>query len=470
MAESVATSSASLTAPVSTLVAREPVWVAPDTPVRDAARQMATLEIGSVLVQAHGDEPAGILTDRDLRTRVLAADRPTSTPVGEIASRPLLTLDADAPIVAAHVAMLDADVRHLVLLRDGAIVGLVSASDLLRHPDGGSFTLVRRLDTDLDATLPRYRSLVEDTVAALSAGGLDASHVAPLVSALNDHLVRRLLVRAIEALGEPLLAWSWIVFGSEGRREQTLLTDQDNALIYDDPSPDGSDDEVDGYFRALAERMAADLRTAGFPPCPGGYMATRWRGPRSEWTRRFAGWIETPDPDAMLAASIFFDVRPVAGPLDLTPLDTQITAAGRQSGFLHHLFETASIFRPPIGLFGRLRTDRGALDLKAGGIAPIVGMARVAGLAAGSLERGSLARLTAAVDADVLARPDRERLDDIFRFLLDLRLRHQLDQKRRDVAVTSSVRLADLSAVDRDRLKRSLGRVSRLQEALGLRW
>ena len=136
--------------------------------------------------------------------------------------------------------------------------------------------------------------------------------IARLVARLNDALMRTLLRWAEADLGPPPAPYAWIVFGSEGRMEQTLLTDQDNALVYAEDGKDHAD-----WYRALAERVNADLEAAGFPRCPGGYMARSWNGPLSEWLARFEGWIEVPTPKALLVASIFFDFRRVGGALDL---------------------------------------------------------------------------------------------------------------------------------------------------------
>jgi CBS domain-containing protein len=290
--------------------------------------------------------------------------------------------------------------------------------------------------------------------AALLAGGLDAPAIGQLVSRLNDALLGRILGWAEADLGPPPAPWAWLVFGSEGRREQTLLTDQDNGLAF---AEEGR--ERPAWYAALAERVNADLEAAGFPPCPAGHMARRSLAPLSEWTRRYNDCIDERRPHA---AALLFDFRKVGGALDVAPLELAVDRAQRNPAFLRHLARTAVERAPPRSL--GLRVHGGAADLKSQGIAPIVYLARCYGLEVGARARGTLERLDAAAEAGLLSPDAHESVAHAYRFLLGLRLRHQLQRLSEGGAPTSEVRLAELSAIERSRLKESFRAIARWQE------
>lgn len=230
--------------------------------------------------------------------------------------------------------------------------------------------------------------------------------------------------------------------------EQTLLTDQDNALVYADAGASQAD-----WFRRFAELVNADLVAAGFPVCPGGFMARSWHGTLTSWAERFRGWIEVPTPQALLVASIFFDFRRVGGTLDLSPLEELVAAAGARPVFLKLLAQDALRFRPPPGLLLRLRGKSSEVDLKLHGISPIVFLTRCYALESGITERPTLERLAAAVRAGKLDAADESRVAEAYRFLLGLRLRLQLRMAVAHKPVTNAVRMSELSAMERSRVR-----------------
>jgi CBS domain-containing protein len=446
--------------PVKYLVKRKPVFVEPVATVAQAARTMHEALIGSVLV---ADDPPGIVTDRDLRGRVLAAGLGPETPVREVMTRPLKTLDSHAPVYTALHLMLEEHIHHLALVEEGKIVGVISSTDLLGHEATGAFYLRRTLDSVEDPTaLAHYSREVAGTVQTLFRGGLGAVQIGRIVSSLNDALVKRLVNLAERDLGPVPTAFAWIVFGSEGRLEQALLTDQDNALIYAEES-----EAARVYFASLAERVVNGLIQVGFPPCAGGFMATRWCKPLEQWRSLFAAWVGTPEPQALLDAAIFFDFRPVAGGLSLQPLDDILASAKTEKVFIAHMAHGALAFHPPLGLFNRLRSDDGKIDVKKGGLAPIVGLARAAALAGGSLERSTLERLAAAGKSGVfLSQDDASELAEIFPVLLHLRLRQQLASLQNNRPVDNNIHVNALSASERRHLKEGFVMIRRIQEGI----
>jgi CBS domain-containing protein len=445
-----------MTLPVEVLISRPPVYIRAEASVAEAARTMRQARISSVLVS---DEPPGIITDRDLRSRVLAESLGPETPVRRVMTRPLKTLPADTLVYEALLVMLQDNIHHLPLTRQGQVVGVITDTDLLRHHTKSPFYLLKRVQrlAEKDA-LAQHALDVAGMAETLFAGGLDVAQIGRIVASLNDALIKRLLVLAEEELGPPPAAYAWIVFGSEGRQEQSLLTDQDNALVYAEDSP-----TTQAYFEQLARRVIQDLIRAGFPPCPGGYMATTWRYPLAEWERRFREWVHTPEPQALLEAAIFFDFRVIHGTLALDSLEEIFLRAGKQGLFLAHLARTALGFQPPLSFFHRIREDEDGVDLKKGGIAPIVGLARLYALEAGAVARPTLDRLEAAGQWGTLSRDGAELLAEAFRFILSLRLREQLRAYRAGEQPGNRVRLEQLSALERRHLKESFLAIREIQ-------
>ncbi|AEV15880.1 Cyclic nucleotide binding protein/2 cbs domains [Thermus sp. CCB_US3_UF1] len=447
----------SLFAPVGRLVRRPPVFVPPSATVAEAARLMRQEGISSLLVQG---EPLGILTDRDLRNRVLAQDLPPTTPVGAVMSAPLFALSATTPLYEAVAAMVERGIHHLPLTEGEKVVGVVTHTDLLLHQAQSPLLLLRRIER---LELERYSAEVAGLVEGLFQRGLGGVEIGRVVASLNDALIRRLVKEAEAALGNPPVPYSFMVFGSEGRREQALLTDQDNALVLGEGGHET-------YFQALAERVVVGLLQAGIPECRGGYMATRWRLPLGEWMATFRRWMEAPEPQALLETQIFFDLRSAAGTLSLAPLEEVVLEGSRKGLFLYHLARASLEFRPPLGLFGRVRTEEGMLDLKRHALAPIVALARLYALMAGSLAKGTVERLRAAAAGGTLSQEGAERLEEAYRFFFGLRLGHQLRAWREGKPIGNKVAWALLSPGERRRALEGFRAIQEVQESTASRF
>jgi CBS domain-containing protein len=418
-------------------------WIEPTATVQDAARVMRDEQISSVLVRS---DPPGIVTDRDLRNRVLAEELGPTTPVTRIASSPLLTAPASTPIYAAWRTFLDGGVHHLAIERGGAVAGVLTSSDLLRHSAVGPVAVLRHVERlSGREALPGYAAQVTGMASALVAGGLDAVAIAGFVARINDVLTHRLLRWAEADLGDPPAPYAWLVFGSEGRMEQTLLTDQDNALVYAD---EGAAHR--GWFQAFAERVNADLEAAGFPPCTGGHMARNEHGTLSEWTKKLDACVDEPRPHD---AELYFDLRRVGGHLDISPLEAPIARAARSGILLHLLAREALEFSPPGALVLRLKGDASVVDLKRHGLIPLVFLARVHALEVGSTARSTPERIAAAQKAGLVGESAAAALAEAFRFLLALRLRVQLRTLEGGGAPSNQVSLGLLTPVERSRLR-----------------
>ncbi len=449
-----------LSLPVGDLLRGPAVWVDPAATIFEAARVMRDRRISSVLVRS---DPPAILTDRDFRNRVLAEALPGDVPVTRVASGPLRTVPAETPVYEAWLELLDAGLHHLPVVRSGEIAGVVTSTDLMRLSSHGPMALLRRVERLASReSLGGYATQVAEMASGLLAARLDPMVIAQLVARLNDTLLRTAVRWAEAELGPAPAPWAWLALGSEGRMEQTLLTDQDNALVFADEGTASR-----GWYQALADRVVADLRAAGFPECPGGYMATRWNGPLGEWRERFRAWLYEPRPQALLEAAIFFDHRRAAGGLDVAPLQALVREAADLPVFLRAMADQALRFHPPPALLLRLRGESSTVDLKKHGLAPVASLARCYALELGGDERNTLDRLAAAERAGRMDAELRETVAEAYRFLLGLRLRHQLRHVSEGLPPGDELPLSELSPVERSRLKESFGAIRRWQELAG---
>jgi CBS domain-containing protein len=452
----VASFQADLGQPIGELLRRPPVRVPATASVGEAARLMREHHVSSVLVD---DEPPAIVTDRDFRNRVLAEGLGPETPLRSVYSMPLRTIPEETPIYAAWEALLESGVHHLPLTRGREIVGVLTSNDVLKATAQGPVAVLRRVERLATRdSLPGYAGKVAEMASSLLAGGLDTGVIASFVARLNGALLQRILRWAEADLGPAPCRWAWMVFGSEGRMEQTLLTDQDNALVYEEDSA-----EARRWFHAIAERANADLEAAGFPRCPGGYMAREWCFTMPEWRARFQAWVDDPSPQALLHAAIFFDFRRAYGTLDLDPLEDILQRGKNVHMFVAGMAKAALGFRPPTGLRLRLKSDS-EVDLKFHGISPIVFLARCYAVECGAHERHTLARLDAAVRAELIGPDVRDTLREAYRFLLDLRLREQIRMIADGKTPVNTISLAGLSSVERSRLKEAFREIRSWQE------
>lgn len=325
----------------------------------------------------------------------------------------------------------------------------------LRVVDG-----LTRLDR-LEA-LDGWQSLLLGVVGRLLPDA-DVLEVTQAVAHVNDALTRRLLQLVEQEHGPPPGAYAWLALGSHGRGEQVLSSDQDSALAYD-----GASDP--GYFPRLAKTVVDGLARAGLPLCSGGFMATRWTRPLGELRTMFAGWVDDPQPEALLRAEVFLDVRPVHGELDVHVLDRTLVVGGSRGPFRVQMARAAVSFRPPLTAFGRVHAADGCVDVKRGGTAAIVLLARLFALSAGSSARTTVERLQAGADGGTLSRQGAAELVDAYRFLTGLRLRAQVDQVQHGEPAGNAVRLDDLIPAERAHLRDVLRHVRDVQTATASRY
>jgi CBS domain-containing protein len=377
----------------------------------------------------------------------------------------------DVPGFEALLTMTRLGVHHLPVVDRGRVLGVVTTTDLVRHQGASTVYLggaVRRSGS-IDELVQATTRLPEMQVQMVAAGATPR-HLGQAVGAVVDALTRRLLQLAEAELGPPPCPYAWLAFGSQARHEQSVLTDQDNGLLIADEGAG-----QDAWFERLARFVNDGLHACGFARCPGDVMASNptWRQPLRGWRQHFDGWIERPESKALMHASIFFDLRAAAGDESLAlRLQTHFLSKLRGNEvFLALLTANAIRHVPPLGFFRGFVLVRGdehadTLDLKRGGMMPIVELARIHALAAGSTALGTVERLREAAERHTLSGGGAEDLEDALAFVSTLRARHQADQIKRGLPPDNHVRPGELSPLERSQLKDAFAVVRRQQEAL----
>ena len=314
--------------------------------------------------------------------------------------------------------------------------------------------------------LDGYQREVVAVVRQLLADDADALEITHALAHVNDTLTKRLLMLAETALGRPPCEYAWLALGSHGRGELVLSSDQDSAIAIDDRA----DGMAADYFQHLARLVVAALARAGFPLCDGGYMATNWCRQIDDFSAMFRGWVRQPEPDALLRAEVFLDVRPVHGALSVNALEGILVAGGFRRQFLIQMARAAVTFRPPVRSFGRPWAKDSTIDVKRGGTAAIVLLARLYALAAHSATRTTVQRLEAAAVAGTLSHVGAGQLVEAYRMLTGLQLRHQVEQVGNGRVADNRVLLDDLTLAERRRLRDLLQVVRDVQEVTRLRF
>ena len=464
--------------------ARQPLTCAPDTPLREALGRMHQAHVGSVLVvesdAENGERVTGILTRTDLIGRVILPEVPLSAQVSTVMTRNVLSLAADDTAADATLLMAQHSIRHIpVMQRAGgrsSVLGVVSERDLfaLHRLTVRQLAVAIRRSDSVEA-LSRVAADIRRLSHHLVAQGVGAAQLTRLISHLNDQLTVALLDFACAKFKAEPQSFCWLSFGSEGRGEQTIATDQDNGILYVDG------DGVRGRLLELADFVNEALASCGFPLCKGNIMA---RNPAltltyAGWEEMFTRWIDRGDPEALLAASIYFDFRPLFGDILLANqlrIDV-VQRAQRNARFLKQMSDNAMQNRPPApgriaeSLFG----DVGAparVDLKMHGTVPFVDAARIWALSAGLHETNTSERFRRLAEMGRLPPEDVDGWIAAFEFFQLMRLRAQ---HRREFAYgrkaddsPNEIELHTVSTLDRRILNESFRQARKVQQRLEL--
>ncbi len=470
----------SLETPLGTLATRAPVACRPDTPLREALSTMHARRIGSVLVTDEAGHPLGILTRYDVLGRVLLAGVPLDAPMSQVMVQPVRSLTTEHTAQDAALLMSRHGIRHVPVTRDGVAVGIVSERDLFAMQRLSLKQVSTGIRAAQDVESLRLTALeIRRFAHNLLSQGVQARQLTALISHLNDVLTERLLQVLAAQHGVELSRICWLALGSEGRSEQTIATDQDNALILPDDATPAFAEQVRLFARAV--NLALDQ--CGYPLCKGGIMAGEQGGAVTlrEWRERFAAWIDHGAPQDLLNASIYFDFRCLAGDASLAEaLRSEVVEAARRTPrFLKQMALNALQHGAPLNWLGSIDTDdQGTVDLKLQGTAIFVDAARLYALAHGLSATGTRERLEAV--GRLLGLPESEFGGWVggFEFLQMLRLRVQLEAgpgRQRGQGATAPaadnpnrMEVTRLNDIDRRILKESLRVARSLQQRLHL--
>ena len=457
---------APLTTRIGSLAVRPLVACAREATVADAARRMADSDTASVVFLDGAGRPIGILTDSDLRRRVVATRLDPSTSVERVMTQPVVTIDQNEIGLQAIERMLASRIHHLVLVDDlGRAVGVLADSDLVAAEASGPLFLARRIERAASVEeLAETRRSYADTVRGLADAGASPLAIGRIVAEANDRLQRRLLQLAQAELGPLRGPVCWLVMGSEGRRIQTLVTDQDNGLI-------ASSDADPAVLARLAAWMVDALERCGAPRCEGGVMATNplWRGSLDDWRGRFARWFAEPDPVPLLRGLIAFDFRGVAGDAALADeLRAWVTVHSPNARLLHvHVARELASRRVPLGPFHGIRTDAaGGFDAKHGAIGIVVDGARLLALELGLSETGTADRLHAAAGQGALPPEDALEVGLAYEAVHAMRLAAQLATIGSGGRADNRILTHRLAHAERAALKEHLLAIARFQRGV----
>lgn len=469
---------------VADMMSKDVLTCDPGVSIRSAARLMSQRRVSSIVVTGNALHPMGIVTDNDLRTKVLTVGLSPDAGISRIMNQPVISIAPDAYAFDALLSMSSHGVRLLVVTEGKRVVGIISEHDLQMEAGSSPLQVIGEIDRSdsLDMLIGlRYR--IDRVLEMLLRQGGPVKQLTALVTALNDRLTLRILKLVerqmdSEGFGKPAAPYGWLAFGSEGRKEQTLHTDQDNALFFS-AGPGQDEAEYKKWFLNFSERVVESLVRSGIPRCPGEVMASnpKWCQTEEKWRDRFLKWIGEPNPDSLLMASIFFDLRPIYSGTEFPALlQEQILGAIRKSRhFLRFMAKVALINRPPLGLLKQFVVEKSGehkneLDLKIRGLTPVVYAVRVLSLESGIKSQNTFDRLLELNRLGVIDDNDYADLKEAYEFIVYLQITRHLDALAKGEEPNNFLDPASLNSLQRKMLKESFAVVRKLQSAIEFRF
>lgn len=463
------------TTTVKELIAREPVTASHEISIKEAAEIMSRNRISS-LVLMDGNAPVGIITDRDLRDKVVAKGKDINEPVSSIMSVSLVKIDSKEYCFEALLRMVRYNIHHLIVVEDGALKGIITNHDLMMLQGVSPISIAKEIETQqaIDGLIPVSKK-INQVIGLLLRDGAKATGITRIITELNDRLQRKILELAEKRFGRPPLPYCWIVFGSEGRREQTFKTDQDNAIIYADPASPEEEKKARDYFTVFADFVKKGLIECGYNACPAGYMASnpQWCQPLKTWKRYFTNWISEPVSESVLKSLIFFDFRGLHGDLNLADeLRSHLnTLLEGNKVFLGYMANAIIKNRPPIGFLKAFVVEKSGehkdeLNLKVKGIAPLVDIVRLFSLEKTLKETSTIDRINILKTKHSIVKDHADELMHAFEFMMLLRIHHQFEQMESGKTPDNFINPNKLSNLERRTLKEAFHLISKLQDTL----
>lgn len=447
-----------------------------DTSIREAAQIMSEQSISSIVIRDRNGLPTGMVTDRDLREKIVARGRSVEEPVKNIMSTSLIRVDARDYCFEAVLKMIKYNIHHILVIKDGQLTGVITNHDMMMLQGTSPLSLTKDIESQqtIEGLIPVSKK-INGIVGLLLKEGAKASNITKVITEINDRLVRKVLECAERKHGKPPVDYCWIGYGSEGRKEQTFKTDQDNAIITADPSTEAEAEAAKKYFSVFAEFVRDSLLRCGFPPCPANYMASnpQWCQPLKVWKKYFSTWISTPTPEAVLNSVTFFDFRPMYGEASLAEMlrDHLNVLLKDQKVFLGYLANMAIKNQPPIGFFKSFVVDKGGvhkdeLNLKIKGLAPLVDIVRLFALEKGIRETSTMERIETLRSMHTIVKEYADDFEQAFEFIMLLRIHHQYEQIRNGVAPDNFINPNRLSNLEKRSIKAAFQHISNVQDLI----
>ncbi|MCG8336718.1 MAG: DUF294 nucleotidyltransferase-like domain-containing protein [Proteobacteria bacterium] len=462
--------------PIKNIYNKKMVTCPTDLAIQSVATLMIENGCSYILIHNDDGEFVGIVTGNDLRKKVVSAGYNIKNKVEDIMSVPLITIPADAMAFEGLIMMMEKGIKHIpVTGAAGKVIGMISSNDFIKAQENSPFFLVREISTskspeeliEKDLQLPLV-------IRNMIFSGAKAQNINKLITTLSDVTLNKMINFTLQELGPPPAKFAFMILGSEGRREQTLKTDQDNAIIFEDV-PEESLKKVSEYFLTFGDKVCDYLDKAGYDFCKGEIMAKnpKWCQPVSVWKEYFTHWIHKASPEDLLQSSIFFDFQWAFGEKGLVDQlkNHLLESLGNWTGFLRHLTENALHFKPPLGFFRNFVVEskgehRNAFDIK-GAMMPIVDFARIYALKNGIWETNTLERLRQLAKAEQLNQKDYDEVKQAYGFLMQLRLVRQvkavIEEKK---APDNYVYPNRLSSLEQKMLKEVFKKIENLQGKL----
>ena len=463
--------------PVSQLLKGTPLFCNEGHSIREAASMMRDHGTGAIFVRNDKGDYLGLVTESDLAQKVVPDNLDINQPVSLIMSTPAPSISDQALLYEAHLQMIGKDVRNLAIKDSGEkFVGVISRRDLLLAQARAPFFTISEIGAteSVEELFSKHENLPE-LIQGLLEGGAAVKNITRFITTFSGAILNKLIEFAIRDLGPPPVRFAFMIMGSEGRLEQTLKTDQDNAIVFEDVDDEKLLDQAEQYFYRFGEKVCGWLDKSGYAFCQGGIMAKnpKWSQPLAVWKQHFSSWIFTAAPEDLLEASIFFDFRGAYGDMELIKSLRKFLSDSLIGwpGFFRHLTENALYYKPPLGFFGNILVDskgehRDAFDIKAA-MRPITDFARIYALQHHLEETNTQERLSKLHLKKVLSLQEYNELEQAYCCLMQLRFRCQVQAKVEEKKPPDNfVDLKKLTRIERTMLKEAFKRIGKLQSKL----
>ena len=462
--------------PVDNIYNQELVACDQDLPIQAAAAIMTEHNSSSIFIRKPGADLVGVVTDNDLRKKVTATGLDILQPVSEIMSAPLHTISSNALVFEALMEMMQHNIKHLgVRDTNNQVAGVITNRDLLKVQGQSPVFIVREIaGAKFINQIVQIRQQVPRLIQTLINTGAKAQNITRFLTTVSESILKKIIGFALDEMGPPPAKFVFMVLGSEGRQEQTLKTDQDNAIIFEDV-PESTGEEVKAYFLSFGEKVCSWLNDAGYDFCKGGVMAQnpQWCQPLARWKKYFSEWIHTAEPEALLQASIFFDFRGAYGEMDLVDRLRQHLFASLDGwpGFFRHLTENALYFTPPIGFFRNFLVEskgehRDTFNIKAA-MQPVVDYARIYALNYNIDETNTFKRIDQLRNLEKISVQEHNELETAYSYLMQQRFATQVKTAmEKNGQPDNYINPKHLSRIEQTMLKEIFKRIEKFQGKL----